>query len=647
MNPHNFNISLFIFSVLIANIILNSEIHGQGFKLEDVSFEYKNTKTLNEDELESAVALSSADYFSSKILNEDLYKLKKFYFDHGFFDAQIDTAVIYNLEDEEADVRFIIYENKRYRIDSIHFSGLEKISPDANRLFSEIEKLKPGDFYNRSQIIDNSNKVLDMLHNNGYMNARLKEDSGTVVHKYDYSQKSILSVTLNFEEADSLFYFGKTRINIINNVYGIPNDLLYNQIEYKEGEMYNEEKKLISERDISKIPIVQSTHIKVDNVGPDSRVNFTADVSLNKKHEVRPSLEASNIENSFYLGGSVMYFNKYFPGGGRSIALELEALYNSIPLNRFEFSIAMTNPHLFNKKSLLIDKITLGLYNRQDAKNYYLGNLTSLQYNFSQHTFYNYGTLDLSEEIVRYDYIDTTTAPITLLNTILSTTFTHDRTNNPFSPTNGFFHSITLGNAGLLSRLIVNSWAQSWHYSQYFILGTTNKYFHTIFSPNTVFATKITVSDNIQYGSGERLVPVQSLYRYFSGGSNSLRGWNAKQNGMLENTVNGGNFLFEGSFEIRQKLFPKAQNFSKNIVGGFFLDYGNVWEDQKDFRFDQIALAIGFGMRYDLVIGPIRFDFGFKLYDPRSADEEKWLFDNTSIIFKQKFAFHFAIGEAF
>ena len=91
--------------------------------------------------------------------------------------------------------------------------------------------------------------------------------------------------------------------------------------------------------------------------------------------------------------------------------------------------------------------------------------------------------------------------------------------------------------------------------------------------------------------------------------------------------------------------FPGKDNFLKNISGAFFLDYGNVWESDKDFRFNQIALAIGFGVRYNLFIGPIRVDFGFKLYDP--LDKDKWLFNNFSRIFKDKFAIQFGIGEAF
>ncbi|MGH2574223.1 MAG: BamA/TamA family outer membrane protein, partial [Ignavibacteria bacterium] len=59
------------------------------------------------------------------------------------------------------------------------------------------------------------------------------------------------------------------------------------------------------------------------------------------------------------------------------------------------------------------------------------------------------------------------------------------------------------------------------------------------------------------------------------------------------------------------------------------------------------ALAIGFGLRYDLSIGPLRVDFGFKLYDPKAPDDEKWLFDSINKIFKGKLAFQFGLGNAF
>ena len=137
------------------------------------------------------------------------------------------------------------------------------------------------------------------------------------------------------------------------------------------------------------------------------------------------------------------------------------------------------------------------------------------------------------------------------------------------------------------------------------------------------------------------------IYRFFSGGSNSLRGWIARTNGIVANTKNGGNFQVEGSIELRKSLFPRSTTFTKNIGAALFFDYGNIWETQKDFRFNQIAMDIGFGVRYDLFIGPVRLDIGWKLYNPSDQHNQKWLFNNFSNVFKDKMAITFGIGQAF
>ncbi|MBK6875548.1 MAG: BamA/TamA family outer membrane protein [Ignavibacteria bacterium] len=105
-------------------------------------------------------------------------------------------------------------------------------------------------------------------------------------------------------------------------------------------------------------------------------------------------------------------------------------------------------------------------------------------------------------------------------------------------------------------------------------------------------------------------------------------------------------FLLEGSLELRKKLFPQAENFTKNISAAVFFDYGNVWAADNDFRLDQIALAVGFGVRYNVFIGPVRVDLGFKLYDPGTTGN-KWLFSDLENVFKDRFVVHFGIGEAF
>lgn len=640
------NNRLLIFLFFLTAFTLHHGISQcQILGVNDVQFVFKNSKSFEDDVLKSAVAMTSAEQFSRSILIEDISKLKKFYFDNGFFDVQVDTLVRYNLKDNETYVKFIIYENKRFRIDSLIFNGLEKISPMAKKLFSKIKIIESKDFYNRKLIVKKTNEILNMLLDNGYMNARLRKDSGTIVRRYNYSPENILTVSVNFEGTDSVFYFGKTKIKIADNKYGVSPDLLHKQIEYKEGEIYSNEKKLKSEKDITKIPIVQSARIVADKINDDSSVDFIAVVALNNRHEIKPAIGGVTLENSFYLGGSVEYQNRYFLGKGRSLNLELNALYNSPDLNRFLLTAEITHPNLFNKKSALTDIITVGFYNREDAENYYLGNLTNLEYQFSKHTFFSNLLLSFTEEFVRYIYPDSLQDDFTVFNTVLSTTLVRDRTDNPFSPSRGFYSSFTIGSAGVLSRLLIEAFDPDWYYPQYIPVGIVNKYYLSLGSANSVLATKFIYYQNIEYGSGEKLVPVPSLYRYFSGGSNSLRGWRAKTNGILENTYEGGNFFLESSVELRQKISPRSKDFIRNVSIALFLDFGNVWETSQAFRWDQIAFSAGFGFRYDLAVGPIRFDIGYIIYDPSAPEENKWHLNNFAFV--NQFAVHFAIGQAF
>jgi len=636
----------FFLSIIIGFSFLNSLSAQNDSELEfgEITFSYKESKIFDEDVLLSQTGINEGEFYDLIVLDNAVTKLKKFYFDNGFFNASVDTSLRYNSEDNNISIKFIINGNHRYKIDSMIYTGIENIPPEVSKKILRLKTLKAKDFYNRILIIQLSNEIVDLLQNNGYINARIKTDSGTMIRKYDQPAEKFATVTIKFEGADTIYYFGKTTINIEKNVYNVSEELLREEIVYKEGDLYDKRKKLESERGISKVSIVQSARIEAVSVN-GNKVDFKTNVNLNKKNEIIPYVKGATLENRFFIGGGAQYLDRYFFGGGRVLTLELDALYNSFKINRFELSSTFTQPNIINNRTALTDKLTVGLYNLDNSKNYYLGNLTSLNYFISNKTFYNSASFDLNLELVRFKFDVDSTNLLTLFHSLLSTTFVHDNTNNVLSPSKGFYHSITVGSAGLLPKLIVPLFSNLF-YSQFFKGFTSNKFYLKI-SPSTVFATKFEVGDIIEYGSGDKIVPVQSIYKFFSGGSSSLRGWNAKANGVLADKEDGGKFLVEGSIELRKKLFPTAENFKKNIKAAFFLDYGNVWEAQKNFRIDQIAMAIGFGLRYDLFIGPIRVDLGFKLYDPLDAQGEKWLFSNFGRIFKDKFAVHFGIGEAF
>ena len=68
-----------------------------------------------------------------------------------------------------------------------------------------------------------------------------------------------------------------------------------------------------------------------------------------------------------------------------------------------------------------------------------------------------------------------------------------------------------------------------------------------------------------------------------------------------------------------------------------------------DFKPNDLAVAIGVGLRYYTIVGPVRLDFGFKFYDYEPAPgTNAWLWQNNiTQIFQDKFALQFGIGNTF
>ena len=113
--------------------------------------------------------------------------------------------------------------------------------------------------------------------------------------------------------------------------------------------------------------------------------------------------------------------------------------------------------------------------------------------------------------------------------------------------------------------------------------------------------------------------------RFYGGGPVSHRGFYRRKLGPKDsNGVQlGGEVMAIGFLEYR---FPLVWKFN----GAVFLDAGQVWGTSEDVNADNIEFAVGPALRIMTPVGPVRFDWGFRLTD----------YDK----FEPKSAFHFAIG---
>ncbi|WP_266205569.1 translocation and assembly module lipoprotein TamL [Pontibacter kalidii] len=136
---------------------------------------------------------------------------------------------------------------------------------------------------------------------------------------------------------------------------------------------------------------------------------------------------------------------------------------------------------------------------------------------------------------------------------------------------------------------------------------------------------------------------------FFAGGASSVRAWQSRRLGLGSyaaltvvedeegnkkivrdyNLEQPGEVLLEANLEYRFNMFSF-------INGAFFVDAGNVWllepnqgRPGADFQFNrfykELAVGTGFGLRFDLSVLILRFDFATKVYDPAQWKEDRFV----------------------
>ena len=664
---YNFAASAIILLLFLSPVIFCQEKVETG----DINFKFKGNSSFSEAALLDILLLPREKYFNRINLEEDLQRLNKFYFDNGFFDAVIDTAAKLDKEDDEVDVTFTIHENSRYIIKEVKLQGIDSITPSAKNEILTNRIIDAGTPYSKTSINLEKDRIIGILQNNGYFFAQIdtvrsKIDSsrrGIIIGKYseelqsDPEYKDKVLIRMRFIGTKDIYRFGTVNIDIEKNKYGIGKPVIERELKFKEGDIYDKSKMLETERNFTKLAIIQLGRVVVDSVDVSSRVVYPdVVISLNNKYELTPGISTIYQSNRLYLDAELEYKDKDFFGGGRVFSAAIEGFYNSSYINGAELSFSVYQPFLFNNDitATFTPKFTFANL-RREVQLFAFQNLLRLTYYISDHTFYSSALSDITFDYIKLSLRDipletgeTAGVDIYQVNSIIGITLIHNNTNNLFNPSNGFYHTITVESSGALPRLI-NIFNKSLLYTQYAKLNTVNSVYYDISGDRatSIVATHFEFGDIIEYGSGANIVPISSNYKFFMGGGNSLRGWRAQQGGILAEPENGGKFLLEGSFEWRRKPFPQ-RSFLNPVWGVLFLDWGNVWENDGKFRFDQIALSTGFGIRYDTFVGPVRIDLGFRLYDPLAEEGKKWLWDSPKDIFTpQKYAIQFGLGNAF
>ncbi len=171
-------------------------------------------------------------------------------------------------------------------------------------------------------------------------------------------------------------------------------------------------------------------------------------------------------------------------------------------------------------------------------------------------------------------------------------------------------------------------------------------------NPSSSFASRFLFGIIQPYGNSANAPFVRS---YSAGGANDVRGWAPLTLGPgSKPRIDSKNQSLE--FESLKLLFNAEYRFNLfgSLEGAYFIDAGNIWGVNKDrpetlFKFKdfykEFGIGSGLGFRYHIgTFAIVRFDLGYKIYDPSYEQGHRWQFDNFNIL---KPRLHFGINYPF
>ena len=664
---------LFLFlSTFSENVFSQSDLKTvNNYEIDDINIVFKGIKTFTEDDIKNILASSEGDVFDMSVYILDAERIRKFYFDNGFFDAVVDTHVVYNNEDIEVDEYFYVRENIRYSYYKLDYAGLENV-PEAvkNKIYDPNNVfLRSNGYYNRDTIKLEVTRILNVLYDNGYAVATADKPFILKLETNEKGLKGKVNIEIDFKTGD-VYTYGKTQINIKGKRYNITENDIRRELTYSENQIYNKSQVVNSEFNISKITLLDNPRINIDSIySVTKKVDFVINAQVGDKYDLTPELFGYYIENSFYIGTGLKYSDKYFLGGGRVLTSSARIYFNSVENNRFEFLNTIYQPYLFNNRNIY-GNWNIGIqYNIDEFSNLTeIKNSMNVTFELPNYTYINRINTNwditnqriiLKNDIVAADTVVLNAFALNNFESLLGLSLIHNSVNDLRFPFNGYYQAYTIQETGLLGGLIQRIFNTA--SPSYLKLSVFNSGYANLSKSEkvvaAVLAAKLYTGFIIEYGDNNfffqgyeiqgDLVPTDT--RFVCGGTTSIRGWGAKQLGIVPDKNVGGDFIVENSIEYRLRPFLSSDNVYLRDVGfTTFMDVGNVWTNVDKFKFNQLALAAGAGIRYYSIVGAIRIDLGFKIYDPQPGTEggSNWIF-GTGSNFNDKYHLQFGIGNTF
>lgn len=597
-------------------------------------------------------------YFDSTNIPLDLQALKDYYNANGFFKASFSHKVDIDTSSKTVELTYFINENKPSNYGATAVFGLGSVPGFIrDRVYDDLDIDTTKQFI---QLIlqQNIGRALSSLLNAGYMFA--KYDS-TIVLRDTLKQKANLDIYFTSGER---YIIDSLVVNKTGEGADLVDDQLLKDISgFKVGDYYDLGKMRNNQIGMFRTGLFNTITLsgaESDTTGDKVPLNIDGNIGL--LNELSPEVILNNQQNAFNVGLGATYVRKNFLGNARKLTVSSSfgiqdifkvnfgqifkkfSFRDTTLLGYIDSRVTIEQPYLFGRNIYGTWDNYVTINKQSNYNNTLYGSKITFEFEMPTYTFVNFLStsynIEQSNEIYR-TYNDSLS--IKLISAI-GINIGSTTVDSLAYPSRGYNFSVQLEEANILPYTVSKLTKSKYDGALFYKILMSHAFYLSLNEKRTsILAIKNKIGHIQAYVGDYSGIPINRTF--YAGGANSIRGWGSNElvpknspviRGITQTgpNVKGGTFLYEGSTELRLRFL--------HYYGvAFFADYGNTWLNYKQFRFDDIAVAIGFGFRYYTLVAPIRIDFGLKFYDPA---DKKFIFDKKLF---SNFAFNFGIGEAF
>ena len=656
-------------------------------------YNWQNGKGKAWDKLVTKIGVAPVVYDAEQVGNS-MINLENHLKYLGYYDSNVESKV--KVRKRKVNVTYDITLGKRYPIKEITYE-----LPGNGVFASEFLKdtasmsVKVGDYLSEASLEAETVRSSSALRNQGFYSFN-KNYYFFEADTLSCQDSAILHLTINEytrneapKDAQPIrrFYFRDVNISYPKTL-NIKEKVLRNLNTIVPGEPYSSTLVNTTYSRLSALRVFSSVNIDMTQVDTNL-VDCSITLSQSKMQGFKVNLEGStNSSGLFGISPQLSYYHKNIFRGGEWLNLSFMGNFqfkfnDDIRSNEFGVGAGLSFPRFFPlpyrffKGAVPRTDVNIS-YNYQDRPEY-TRNIISTSYGYTGNlkSRFFYQAYPLQMNIVRLVNLDPE-----FFNTLANDPFLRNAyqdhfdlgsgltlyytTNAESVPKESYFYSrMQFDIAGNLLSAFNPLMKQDSHgarviwntpYSQYvrgeLTLGKT-----WIFGrkDGQAIATRLLAGAGYAYGNSSAL-PFEK--HFYAGGSNSLRGWQARTVGpglsprdnsfVIPNQT--GDMKLEANVEYRFNMFWK-------IAGAVFIDAGNIWtlkddgtESGKlsmisaDTFAESIAANWGAGLRLDFSFLILRLDLGMKVHDP--ARENKWVGPDQWLK-RDGYALHFGVGYPF